>query len=265
MAKRQIDPLRKALKKQSTHQSLGAREAVYNQLGLSKPGFWVKQQRRLRGEEDDSDEGYDPLQQTAPQYQELDAYKPKKWDWGQPPAKKKQAQLGYMDMGTMAQGGKPGTGATRRALNTQLLTATSNVWKSLGKAHPLVTASSSNMLMTEKYSTAYALSQAYGAALRDNPMADMGKVATEYYFNKANAAAVSRANVPFGHGEPTQFEKMQAMLAKPKPIIKGNTGSKGVQQAKAKQAPQLKSASQNKTQFNVKQNGYASSYVGFSW
>jgi hypothetical protein len=40
------DPLQRWIQAQSTHQALGNRQAVYEKLGLNKPGFWVDLKQR---------------------------------------------------------------------------------------------------------------------------------------------------------------------------------------------------------------------------
>lgn len=262
------DPLRKALKAQSTHRASPVRTYVYEQLGISKPGFWAdwkhKRDKEEAGEEDDFSLPSIERQEWKPKTPDF-----KNYEWGDV-QKRKPLEMDEMDMGGGGGGAPTGRGsaAATKQFKNQLNSVVANSGKYLSQAHPILSGSSSNLLAAEKIGTSYALSQAFALALQKDPHAMLNKVATEYYFNKANAAAVARDNIPFGHGLPTQFEQMQAALHKEKPKVKGNTKGVSVQQVQkqqVKQTPQLKTAVPQKTQFNVKQNGYSSSYVGFHW
>lgn len=263
------DPLRKALRAQSTHRASKTRTYVHERLGLSKPGFWADWKYRRNGEDADGEE--EDFSLPSIQQQEWDPTTPesKNYEWEQV-QKRKPLEMDEMDMGSGGGGATTGRGsaAATKQFKTQLNAVVANSGKYLSQAHPIMSVSSSNLLAAEKVATSYALSQAFAIALQKDPHAMLNKVATEYYFNKVNAAAVARDNVPFGHGLPTQFEQMQSVLSKEKPKVKGNTKGVSVQQMqqqKIKQMPQLKTAVPNKPQLNVKQNGYSSSYAGFHW
>ena len=261
------DPIQKALREQSTHYAAGTRITVYERLGLNKPGFWADhQQRKLEQEETDAD-----YEAPTPQWQpeSLD-YKDKNVKYTAGDEKSKGITFHKMnleDSGT-GEGVSPGDPRLTKQFKTQLNSVVANNWKSLTKAHPMMDMSSSNLLAAEKIGTSYALAQAFGAALQQDPHAMLNKVATEYYFKKANAAAVSRENIPFGHGLPTQFEQMQAALSKTKKEVKGNTGGVGVQETQQKKVQQKSNMATpkmiqgpGKSQLNVHKNSYASNYM----
>lgn len=262
------DPIQGALREQSTHYEAGTRITVYERLGLNKPGFWADHQKRK--EQEEVDESYEaPTPQWRPpmmEYQSQDVKYTKE--------KTSRITLHKMNLEDSPVGGGTGKGsaALTRQFKNQLNSVVANNWKSLTKAHPWMDMSSSNMLAAEKIGTSYALAQAFGAALQKDPHAMLNKVATEYYFNKANAAAVARDNVPFGHGLPTQFEQMQAALTKTKKEVKGNTGGEGIQEKQQKQVKQTNNmatqtlTAQNtnrkvKANLNVHKNSYASNYL----
>lgn len=265
------DPISKALKAQSTHQGLNARLTVYERLGISKPGFWVDQGHKDKVADSDAPD-YESLDAVAPDYEGLQAFEPREFEWGSVARKKPTGELPKLYDGSVGVGGSgKGSPAATRQFKTQLNAVVANNWKSIGKAHPWMDVSSSNLLAAEKYATSYQLAQAFGAALSKDPHAMLNKVATDYYFAKADAAAVARANVPFGH-LPTQFEQLQATLAKARQPIKGNTKGVSVQQTKQQVAKQnitmatpRMSTGVKKPQLNVAQNGYSSSYLGFHW
>lgn len=258
------DPIMGALREQSTHYAAGTRITVYERLGLNKPGFWADhQQRKL--EQQETDENYDVTPKWQPPMLEYESQWP---EYGnQKQSKGITFHKTKLEDSKAGPSTSPGDPRATKQFKTQLNAVVANNWKSIGKAHPWLTTSASDMLAAEKYSTSYALAQAFGEALRKDPHAMLNKVATDYYFDKSNAAAIARNNVPFGHGEPTQFEKMQAMLQKVKPVIKGNT--KGVSvlttaKTSAKQGITMATPrviqGPGKPQLNVHANGYASNY-----
>lgn len=267
------DPISKALKAQSTHQGLNARLSVYERLGISKPGFWVDQGHKGTVADSDAPD-YESLDAVAPDYEGLQAFEPREFEWGSVARKKPTGGLPKLYDGSVGVGGSgKGSPAATRQFKTQLNAVVANNWKSLGKAYPWTTSSSSNQIMAEKHATSYDLAQAFGQALRLDPHAMLNKVATDYYFAKSQAAAVSRANVPFGH-LPTQFEKLQATLAKARQPIKGNTKGVSVQQMKEQAAKSninmattrlgSRGTGPRTPQLNVGHNSYANEYMGYT-
>ena len=258
------DPIMGALREQSTHYAAATRITVYERLGLNKPGFWADhQQRKL--EQNETDENYEaPMPKWLPKTMD---YESQDWSKYEPtPARKINInQLRIQE--TRPGPGKP-TGNTRRQLNKQMLQVTANNWKYIGKAHPMLTMSSSDMLAAEKYRTHYDLAQLYGEALRKDPMTSITRVAQQYYFDKRSAAHVAETGQAMQRdGEPTQFEKMTGILQKKKKKAKGNTGGVTVlEKQKTSSKSGINYGTKNmlkgpqKTQLNVHANSYASTY-----
>ena len=229
------DPITKSLREQSTHYDAGTRITVYERLGLNKPGFWADLQNRKLDQQETDDNYEAPTPQWQPPSSEYQSQNVQYT--ATTPSSKIQMHKLALEPEPRA---KAGTSATSSRSKFS-----SGFSKPRSTAPALTSPSSLNFLEIEKPST----------------------MSSDYFFSKAGAAATARDNIPFGHGEPTQFEKMSSALTKAKKVVKGNT--KGVSVLKKQQTSAQNGinygtknliTAPGKTQMNVHANGYASNY-----
>jgi len=225
------------------------RTYVYEQLGISKPGFWADWRKRTIEEPE-------PDEYTADEDNEINdptqEYHLAKWP-EQEKAKKKDFTPMAMDMGTPQAG--PDKSKRTGLAWAPLLENQSKQWF---KQNPLVGSSSLDLMGLERaMANKGAAEFLYGLGKGGTGYEGLKNLA-QYYVKKTQERAVARGNRPFGAGEPTNFDKMMAMLEKPKPPYTPPTFEILTQGTST-----LTSKVPNYTigQLNVSQNGYVTNSV----
>lgn len=229
----------------SSHRASPVRTYVYEQLGISKPGFWADWRKRTIAEPETEEYTPDEENEINDPSQE---YHLAKWPEQKKTAKKDFAGMN-MDMGTAAGGGG---GKGKGIAWAPLLANQSQQWF---KQNPLVGSSSMDLMGLEKaIANREASTMLFGMGEKGKGASGLLALA-QYYVAKTQERADARASRPFGAGEPTNFDKMLAMVAKPKPIYTPPTF-----EVLKKGTSVIVSKVPNQTigQLNVSQNGYVS-------
>ena len=227
----------------STHRASPVRTYVYEQLGISKPGFWADWRKRTIEEpepdeytKDEENEINDPSQEYHLAKWPEEKKTPKKdftvkFEQEQQaagPAKKKGPQLAWAPM-------------------------LRNQGQQWFKTNPLMTADSMSVAGLEKA----IVNQQAADYLDGKGQEGLGfpglMSLAKFYGKKQQERANARENRPFGAGEPTNFDKMMDLVYKPKPIYQPPTFKVLTQGTTT-----LLEAVPNYTvgQLNVSQNGY---------
>ena len=232
----------------STHRASPVRTYVYEQLGISKPGFWADWRKRTIEEPepeeftpDEENEINDPSQE----------YHLAKWPEEKAAAKK--------DFTTKfpEQAAAPASGGGGKHSGPAWAPILENQSKQWFKSNPLLTTNSTLSLMGLEKAIAnqQAADMLYGKGEGGTGAAGLLALA-QFYGHKAQERAIARSNRPFGAGEPTNFDKMMALVGKPKPIYKPPT-YQVLTQGTSKLVAKVPSSTIG--QLNVSQNGYVSS------
>jgi len=231
----------------STHRASPVRTFVYEQLGLSKPGFWADWRKRtIEGPEP---EGYQ--EEEAPEVsQGPTQYAPVKFHGDEPTAKKQFKNTEFQqEASTEVQKKNLKIGGPLAAL----MNKQSQTWFKENTLLSGFAMSAMGVMGAEKAIQ----NQQAAAFLRDKGQGEISyegvKSLTQFYGMKAKERAIARTNRPFGASEPTNFDKMLALFEKQKPIYTAPT-YKILTQGTTKLVSQVPNTSIG--QLNVSQNGY---------
>ena len=246
------DPARRIA---STHRASPVRTFVYEQLGLSKPGFWADWRKRTI--EEPEPEGYQADEEKAPEVsqgptevsQGPTKYEPVKFQ-GDGPSKKKQFENMKFEQPAPA---PPEKGTKIGGDLAKLMDDQAKAWfKTYSRGYQ-----GSNLIDGMRAEGArdnaniafllHARGQLYGASAL--------KTIGEYFDKKIDADRRARANRAFGYGEPTNFDKMLDIFYRPKPPYKPPTYEILTQGTTTFVAKKLDTTI---GQLNVSQNGYVS-------
>lgn len=236
------DPARRV---PSTHRASPVRTFVYEQLGLSKPGFWADWRKRTIEEPEPA--GYQEEEEAPEINDPTKDYSLQEFQ-GDGPSKKKNFK--NLEFGQENQQPSPSGGKVNTAW-APLLLAQSKAWF---KSNPFMTSSNALDLIgleravSNREAAAFLMEKGPdGTGLRG--LSELGK----FYGEKAAQRAAARARQPFGSGMPTNFDKMLALLERPKPIYKPPT-FEILTQGTSTIVAQLPDYTIG--QLNVSQNGY---------
>lgn len=236
-----------ALKAQSTHRPIPIRRYVYEQLALSKPGFWADWKKRTvdESEEEPFQELAAPPEMNRPSKEHrLGPFK------GDPDAKKEKFKNDeYASPVTQEPTKKPPPTKGWIAMGNQA----AEFWL---KQNPLMDSGSSTILESlEKHRRAQDLYRFQQYRISRGIKEHESQTMAQFIILRQRERDAARAKRPFGYGEPTNFDKMVDLLHKPKPpytpptfeVLKQGT-TQWVQQVPNWTVGNL----------NVAQNGYAS-------
>ena len=228
----------------STHRASPVRTYVYEQLGISKPGFWADWRKRTIEEPEPDEYTPDEENEINDPSQE---YHLAKWPEQEKAAKKDFTPMA-MDMGTPQ--AAPQKGKAPQLAWAPLLRNQGQQWF---KSNPLMTADSMSVSGLEKA----IVNQQAADYLDGKGQEGLGfpglMSLAKFYGKKQQERANARENRPFGAGEPTNFDKMMDLVYKPKPIYQPPT-FKILTQGTTTMLEQVPNYTVG--QLNVSQNGY---------
>jgi hypothetical protein len=230
------------------------RTFVYEQLGLSKPGFWADWRKRTI--EEPEPEGYQADEEKAPEVsQGPTKYEPVKFQ-GDGPSKKKQFENMKFEQPAPP---PPEKGHLIHPDWAKLLNDQADSWfKGRGRL------SGSSMIDLMRSQDAFdnrniaAMIRAQGDGNIDTQ--GVFKIMAQYWGQKQEQRDRARAARPFGTLEPTIFDQMVDIYYKTEPIYKPAT-LEVLTQGTTNLVAKKQGTSQGTSigQLNVSQNGYVSS------
>lgn len=247
------DPLQRWIQAQSTHAALGNRQAVYEKLGLNKPGFWVDLKQRTLQQNPPADDMPSAAQQPVSY---SDPYDDTALNYTVDPAPKVNP-VKALSMPLVPAQGQPAAGG-KATLPEFEKGMTWNQVHSRIKQNPILGVDGSDLSIAEKNYMDINVVQQMNA----DPTKFLSQALIQYYNEKR------QTDLTDWNDNATNFEKMTTMSSKIKKQNQKVTGRFIAPTAQQKSAAQQSYIQQTKgggtKQLNVKSGGYYSSPIYIS-